>query len=85
MIDVFDRRDTVGSIGMIIPRTLPFVDTNNSIRVFRHAVSLDEHRVKFIPSLWGHKVKGRNQTRVTNAKEVWFAGEHCGALVSTHQ
>jgi hypothetical protein len=38
------RRDTVASVG-IIPRYLPFVSTNNSIRFFRHAVALDEHRV----------------------------------------
>ncbi|KAI6136035.1 hypothetical protein F5141DRAFT_4789 [Pisolithus sp. B1] len=41
--------DTVNSVG-IIPRRLPFTRANNKIRYFRHALSLDEHRVRFIPS-----------------------------------
>ena len=39
-------RDTVCSVG-IVPRTLPFTASNTSIRFFRHAISLDEHRAKF--------------------------------------
>ena len=39
-------RDTVCSVG-IVPRTLPFTASNTSIRYFRHAISLDEHRAKF--------------------------------------
>ncbi|KAI5998207.1 hypothetical protein EDD15DRAFT_2409048 [Pisolithus albus] len=41
--------DTVNSVG-IVPRRLPFTRANNKIRYFRHALSLDEHRVRFIPS-----------------------------------
>lgn len=44
-------RDTVSSVGLI-PRTLPFTMSNTAIRTFRHAVALDEHRVKFKPNLW---------------------------------
>ena len=40
------RRDTVCSVG-IVPHTLPFTSSNTSIRYFRHAISLDEHRAKF--------------------------------------
>jgi uncharacterized protein (DUF2235 family) len=40
------RRDTVCSVG-IVPRTLPFTASNTSIRYFRHALSLDEHRARF--------------------------------------
>jgi uncharacterized protein (DUF2235 family) len=40
------RRDTVCAVG-IVPRTLPFTASNTSIRYFRHAISLDEHRAKF--------------------------------------
>jgi len=36
------RRDTVGSVGILNRRTLPFVGANNTIRVFRQALSLDE-------------------------------------------
>ncbi|KAF8516231.1 hypothetical protein JB92DRAFT_3114279 [Gautieria morchelliformis] len=38
--------DTVNSVG-VIPRRLPFTASNSSIRTFRHAISLDEHRAKF--------------------------------------
>ena len=109
----------------LIPRELPFVANNTSIRVFRHAIALDEHRAKFMPNFYhsseqeqkemlanieAHK-HGRDATLVserssrkkkrpnhrktesqrhedainarkgtaTDAKEVWFAGCHCGA------
>ena len=39
-------RDTVCSVGLI-SRRLPFVASNSAIRYFRHALSLDERRVKF--------------------------------------
>jgi hypothetical protein len=45
--------DTVSSVG-IIPRYLPFVKSNTHVRYFRHALSLDERRVRFKPSLWMH-------------------------------
>jgi len=43
--------DTVDSVGLI-PRRLPFTQVDNNIRYFRHALSLDEHRVRFKPSTW---------------------------------
>ncbi|TFY82219.1 hypothetical protein EWM64_g1791 [Hericium alpestre] len=43
--------DTVASVG-IIPRSLPFTASNNSVRYFRHALSLDEHRAKFKANHW---------------------------------
>ncbi|KAI0800507.1 hypothetical protein C8Q74DRAFT_418441 [Fomes fomentarius] len=45
--------DTVASVG-IIPRDLPFTRSNTAIRVFRHALALDEHRVRFKPALFNH-------------------------------
>ncbi|KIK60798.1 hypothetical protein GYMLUDRAFT_225554 [Collybiopsis luxurians FD-317 M1] len=47
--------DTVASIGFI-NRRLPFTSSNNNVRYFRHALSLDEHRARFVPSLWTHEV-----------------------------
>ncbi|KZT42652.1 hypothetical protein SISSUDRAFT_979749 [Sistotremastrum suecicum HHB10207 ss-3] len=44
--------DTVASTGLLMSKTLPFVSSNTAIRVFRHALSLDEHRVKYIPNTW---------------------------------
>ncbi|KAF9022154.1 hypothetical protein BDZ89DRAFT_1137517 [Hymenopellis radicata] len=40
--------DTVGAIG-IFPRNLPFTCSNTHVRHFRHALALDERRVRFIP------------------------------------
>lgn len=43
--------DTVDAVG-IFPKRLPFTRSSDNIRYFRHAMSLDEHRVRFKPSLW---------------------------------
>ncbi|KAL0577270.1 hypothetical protein V5O48_004727 [Marasmius crinis-equi] len=45
--------DTVNSVGLI-PKRLPFTTSNNHVRTFRHAVSLDERRAKFKANLWNH-------------------------------
>ncbi|KAL4070335.1 hypothetical protein J3A83DRAFT_3177617 [Scleroderma citrinum] len=52
--------DTVSSVG-IIPRTLPFTRANNKIRYFRHALSLDERRARFLPNFY------HRSTEVDNA------------------
>lgn len=44
------HRDSVNSVGLI-PRRLPFTMENSGIRVYRHAVSLDERRAKFKANL----------------------------------
>ncbi|KAG6871940.1 hypothetical protein C0995_014722 [Termitomyces sp. Mi166 len=44
-------RETVGSVGMI-PKRLPFTTSNTHVKHFRHALALDEHRVRFEPNLW---------------------------------
>jgi len=36
------NRDTIMSVGVVMSRSLPFVDVNTTIRVFRQALSLDE-------------------------------------------
>ncbi|KIM85078.1 hypothetical protein PILCRDRAFT_817914 [Piloderma croceum F 1598] len=60
--------DTVSSVGIIIPRTLPYTANNPSVETFRHALALDEHRIQFRPNYWrAHK----------DVQEVWFAGHHC--------
>jgi uncharacterized protein (DUF2235 family) len=43
-------RDTVSSIGVVRGKSLPGTDEfNDSICYFRHALALDERRVKFLP------------------------------------
>ncbi|KAB5593664.1 hypothetical protein CTheo_2847 [Ceratobasidium theobromae] len=44
--------DTVSSVGLLWPRHLPFTSSNNIVKTFRHAVSLDEHRAKFKQNVW---------------------------------
>ncbi|KAJ7626900.1 hypothetical protein FB45DRAFT_835209 [Roridomyces roridus] len=43
--------DTVSSVGLIA-RSLPFTTSNTIVHTFRHAISLDERRVKFKPNFW---------------------------------
>ncbi|RDB14707.1 hypothetical protein Hypma_016365 [Hypsizygus marmoreus] len=42
--------DTVTSVGVVMGRTLPFTNSNKTIKTFRHAVALDEHRARFRPN-----------------------------------
>lgn len=44
-------RETVGSVG-VIPKRLPFTTSNTHVKYFRHALALDEHRVRFKPNFW---------------------------------
>ena len=48
---LFFSRDTVSSVGLI-PKRLPLTTSNTIVSTFRHAISLDEHRARFQPSLW---------------------------------
>lgn len=72
-------------MGLIIPKTLPFV-SNNTVRIFRHAVSLDEHRTKFGVTLWkpGQEVTDQEHPddfgddHNSSVEEMWFAGTHGG-------
>lgn len=36
----------------MIPKRLPFTTSNTHVKYFRHAVALDEHRVRFKPNFW---------------------------------
>ena len=47
-------RDTVGSVGRDL-EDLPFCGSDSAIAHFRHAVALDERRVKFTPTYYGTK------------------------------
>ena len=73
-------RDTVESVG-ITSKSLPSSHSTTTIKVFRQALSLDEHRVKFKPSFCiGGKPKDQRADDETDVKEVFFAGVHCGTL-----
>ena len=47
-------RETLFGIGAL-QKELPFARDNTSIRVFRHALALDEHRANFLPNFYHNK------------------------------
>ncbi|KZT59157.1 hypothetical protein CALCODRAFT_493942 [Calocera cornea HHB12733] len=85
--------DTVSSVGLLVPQTLPFTSGNTHIKKFRHAISIDECRARFQDSLWSgdlheeesiYAIDGQvaivtphDHVIKTDILEVWFAGTHC--------
>jgi uncharacterized protein (DUF2235 family) len=76
-IDFIGVWDTVGALG-IPTRVLAFMnekdlfydrELGSNVRVARHAVSLDERRGDFEPTLWSPK-------EAIDIRQVWFAGVH---------
>ncbi|KAF8647709.1 hypothetical protein AX16_006601 [Volvariella volvacea WC 439] len=51
-IDLVGVWDTVSSVG-VFPQILPYSTGNVGIKVFRHALALDEQRARFRPCMWG--------------------------------
>ncbi|KZO94580.1 hypothetical protein CALVIDRAFT_599948 [Calocera viscosa TUFC12733] len=51
-VDFLGVWDTVASVGVFNAKDLPFSASDHDIRVFRHAISLDERRCKFKANLW---------------------------------
>ena len=78
-------RDTVSAIGSTAGGVLPHTTTGMSdVCFFRHALALDECRVKFIPE-YAHGSTTLPTQRITNppqTKEVWFVGSHSDMYVS---
>ncbi|GJJ08046.1 hypothetical protein Clacol_002253 [Clathrus columnatus] len=54
-IDFVGCWDTISSVGLLFSKHFPFTIGNSSIKYFRHALSLDEHRARFQPNLY-HRV-----------------------------
>ncbi|KIM36837.1 hypothetical protein M413DRAFT_285325 [Hebeloma cylindrosporum] len=78
--------DTVSSVGVIRGRNLPLTDSAEHVCFFRHALALDERRVKFLPE-YVHGGVCQNPTAPEQSqiglnsasariKEVWFPGTH---------
>lgn len=76
-VDFIGVWDTVGALG-IPTRALAFMnekdlfydsELGSNVRVARHAVSIDERRGDFVPTLWTKK-------EAIDIKQVWFAGVH---------
>ncbi|KAJ8521316.1 hypothetical protein ONZ45_g1998 [Pleurotus djamor] len=68
--------DTVSSIGVLRGTSLPeTVSGMGHVCAFRHALALDECRVKFQPE-FANGGLGPRVGDVGDVKEVWFAGSH---------
>ncbi|KAJ7741141.1 hypothetical protein B0H16DRAFT_51389 [Mycena metata] len=72
--------DSVSSVGVIRGKTLPETTMiNKNICYFRHALAIDERRVKFTPEYicggesYPEKTMAGTEPRI---KEVWFSGCH---------
>ncbi|EIN07755.1 hypothetical protein PUNSTDRAFT_34256, partial [Punctularia strigosozonata HHB-11173 SS5] len=69
--------DTVSSIGVARAPSLPETTTGmKHVCVFRHALALDEVRVKFLPEYANAGVGPTPNSHTENVKEVWFSGSH---------
>jgi uncharacterized protein (DUF2235 family) len=79
-------RDTVSSVGIVRGKNLPLTDTADHVCFFRHALALDERRVKFLPEYAiyqkdrspaiGKPVDPLAPPAPPHIKEVWFPGTH---------
>ncbi|KAG9091455.1 hypothetical protein FS749_016530 [Ceratobasidium sp. UAMH 11750] len=66
--------DTVSSVGIRRGKLLPLTNRCEHIKYFRHALAMDERRVKFMPE---HIERSRNgEVDDNHIKEVWFTGTH---------
>lgn len=72
-------RDTVSSVGFARKPSLPETTSGMAhVCAFRHALALDELRVKFLPE---YADGGAGPSGGGNVKEVWFAGSHSDMYV----
>jgi len=63
--------DTVKSVGWIYnPLVLPYTNSNPSVNIVRHAISIDERRALYRQNLWDDAVNNQD------ILQVWFAGVH---------
>ena len=75
------KRDTVSSVGIVRGKQLlpGTADGMQHVCYFRHALALDERRVKFLPEYaYGGAGIQDNLKRgpYEHIKEVWFVGTH---------
>ncbi|KAF8805056.1 hypothetical protein BYT27DRAFT_6682806 [Phlegmacium glaucopus] len=76
--------DTVSSVGIVRGKNLPGTTSADHICFFRHALALDECRVKFLPEYTYGGVAAKQVKTATmeglepmpRIKETWFAGTH---------
>jgi uncharacterized protein (DUF2235 family) len=74
--------DTVASVGIITKRTLPFTNSNKSIKTFRHALALDERRVKFQPNYY-HRPAPNEQAAALDPEHGSYVKKRSGSESTT--
>ncbi|KAG6865046.1 hypothetical protein C0991_005492 [Blastosporella zonata] len=77
--------DTVASVGLLAGRTLPFTNTNKAIKTFRHALSLDERRAKFRPSLYHRPAPSKAAAQLNPEHDTPVAHGGIKASTSAHR
>jgi uncharacterized protein (DUF2235 family) len=77
-------RDTVSSVGLFRNKKFPGAELAENICFIRHALALDELRVKFIPEYIFAKEEwfSPGEFGPPRCKEVWFRGAHSDMCVS---
>lgn len=75
------HRDTVSSIGIVRGKNLPGTTSSSPHHIcfFRHALALDERRVKFLPEyIHGGLAADPDAMKgsMPHVKETWFTGTH---------
>jgi hypothetical protein len=73
-LGLFDTVSSVGTLDVPFASTTKLPSVGGTAKHIRHAVAIDEHRVKFKVALLQQDVSGKNVKE--DVKEVWFAGNH---------
>ena len=70
------HRETIPSVGLFKSPNFPDVDTSSNVRYFRHALALDEKRVRLLPEYVRMPETKPTDEPIPHVKEVWFPGVH---------
>lgn len=77
-------RDTVSSVGLAGSRHLALSASNSTVKIVRHALALDERRVKFKDYPWARTVRqDRSKPRSRWREALSCVGLPCPTLVSS--
>ena len=74
-LGLFDTVNSVGTFDIPFTRTPQLPEVGGTAEHIRHAVAIDERRVKFKPALLQQEMKAKDHPD-EDVDEVWFAGNH---------
>jgi len=72
-LGIWDCVNSVAPLEKHTPVPVPIIGTATYVR---HAVSIDERRVKFKPALLSQDIRATADVETEDIKEVWFPGNH---------